>query len=595
MVRVRTIILCVILALFSYDVVSSHSSASRKKPQRKKSSRSTARVHKPKPPDPALLWNDCGEECLSRIFGNAVSPIRIAPVNGEIGGMAVQGDHVYVLVKNFNLIIDAVFKIRKKNGRIEAIWGLGRHNAEAITSNGARLLIASRSKNYFLRSLSFAGRNGPDITMRSLPEGAISGLASSGDTVYLSTVTGEGSAIYRMSTAGGKPERIGTFSGTVRGLAICGGTLAVLVEEFDRYTDGWIMLLDPAGRVKERLACPGGVPAAITGEGSLLHFLENRKPGSLVYPAVVMSGKRMVLADPRVQRVTITFPVAGMNRHAYHADLWIPYPIHRPFQNVRRVSIEPHTKEVVTDRYGNRWARLNWTGARGRVVARLTFDIITAASAVTVDRDYRFREGDVPPEVHAVTKDETHACDISSYIIRSHATRIEEGGTYLDRILAVRNYVNEAVRFSAYVDRWGRASEYLFRGRGDAYGMALGFAALSRYLGMPSRVAGALRLHGGRAGDDSHSSDVWNQVYLPGQGWIDVGIGRGNGGPRERFAGRPNRYFVTFEGDFDKRDYAGVFAETEWSGVCRWRSADANRRAEVTFGPVSLEVRDLRE
>ncbi len=595
MLRVRTIIVCVILSLFCHDAVSSHTSSSRKKPQKKKSSRASAHARKPKPPDPALRWEGCGDECLSGYFGSAVSPVRIAAVNGEIGGIAVQGGHLYVLVKNFNLIIDAVFKIRRRNGRIESIWGLGRHNAEAITSDGARLLIVSRSEKYFLRSLSFTGRNGPDISLRSLPDGAISGLAASGDTLYLSTVTGEGSAVYKMSAGGGKPARMGSFNCTIRGLALREGTLVAVAEESGRYSEGWLLLLDGGGRETGRFAWPAGVPAAVTAEGSLIHALESRGSVHQVYPAALLPERRMVLADPRVQGVTITFPVTGMNRHAYHADLWIPYPTNRPFQNVRRVSIEPRPKEIVSDRYGNRWARLGWNGARGRVAARLSFDIFTVAASATVDPAYLFREGDLPPEVSALTKIETRAFDLSNYIIRSHSTRIEGSGAYLDRILGVRNYVNDAVRYSAGVDRWGRASEYLFRGRGDAYGMALGFAALSRYVGIPARVAGALRLDVESPDTASGIDDVWNQVFVPGQGWIDVGIGRGREGSRELFAGRPNRYFVTFEGDFDTRDYAEVFAETEWCGVCRWRSAEGNRGAEVTFGPVSMDLRDLGE
>jgi hypothetical protein len=337
------------------------------------------------------------------------------------------------------------------------------------------------------------------------------------------------------------------------------------------------------------------VPAAVTAEGSLIHALESRGSGHRVYPAALLPEKRLVLGDPRVQGVAITFPVTGMNRHAFNADIWIPYPTNRPYQNVRRVAIEPAPKEIVRDRYGNRWARLTWSGVRGKVAARLSFDIITVASAVTVDPAYLFREGDLPSEVSAITRTETRAFDLSNYIVRSHSTRIEGGGAYLDRILGVRNYVNDAVRYSGGVDRWGRASEYLFRGRGDAYGMALGFAALSRFVGIPARVAGAIRLEDPGHGAESCADDVWNQVFFPGHGWIDIGVGRGRGESRECVAARPNSYFVTFEGDFDTKDYAEVFAETEWSGVCRWRSADGNRRAEVTFGPVSLEVRDLRE
>ncbi len=594
MARVRIIILCVIVSILCQEGLLSKTSKSKRPPRKGKARHAAPRRVTQKPPDPALQWTDCGEQCISPVFGNKVAPIRIAPVNGELRGIAVQGDHLYLLVKNFNLIIDAVFRIRRSNGKIESIWGIGRHDAEAIASDGENLWIASRSEKYFLRKLTFAGRGAGERAVTILPEGSISGLACAGDSIFFSLQYGDGSSIYRFSKGKGSMEKIGSYGGAIHGLALSGGMLVAHVEEFDRYANGWLLVVCPAaGKVKKRLSYAKVAPAAMTGDGELLYALESRKTGSVVYTAVARMDRNVVMADPRVQRVTLTFPVAGKNHHAYNADLWIPYPINRPLQNVRQVTIEPRPVEIVNDRYGNRWARVHWSGVKGKVSARLGFDIITSAAAVTVEPGYHYNDEDVPADVRSSTKGETYACDISSYIIKSHSTRIDGEGAYLDRILAVRDYVNGAVRFSAYVDRWGKASEYLFRGRGDAYGRTLGFAALSRYLGIPSRAAGALRLESRAAGTDT--SATWNQVYMPGAGWIDIGIGRDYGNARERFAGRPNRYFVTFEGDFDKKDYSEVFVETEWSGVCRWSSVDEVRKADVAFGPVRIEARDLKE
>ena len=42
-----------------------------------------SRKGKPKPPDPALEWKECGDRCLAAAFGNNLSPVRIAPGGGK--------------------------------------------------------------------------------------------------------------------------------------------------------------------------------------------------------------------------------------------------------------------------------------------------------------------------------------------------------------------------------------------------------------------------------------------------------------------------------------------------------------------------------
>jgi hypothetical protein len=162
-------------------------------------------------------------------------------------------------------------------------------------------------------------------------------------------------------------------------------------------------------------------------------------------------------------------------------------------------------------------------------------------------------------------------------------------------VLSIRDYVNGTIRFSGYTDRWSKASDYLFRGRGDAYGQTVGFAALSRYLGIPARAAGGLLLDDRPKEREADYNMTWNQVYLPGCGWIDIGIGRDYGHAKESFASRPGGYFITMEGDFDTIDYTTVFTETEWSRACRWSSVDRRKQADVAPGRIQVKVQDLKE
>ncbi len=557
----------------------------------------TARIvkEKPKPPDPALQWKDCGDYCLSRMFGNDVRSVRINPVTGEIRDIAIQGDYIYLLVKNFNLITDAIFIIRKSSGRIESIWGIGRQSAEGITCDGKFLWVISSSEKYFLRKLSLSGRGSGDIAIKSLPTGEIRGLACAGDNAFFTVRGDEETALYLFNRQSRILKKIGSYRGGISGVAFYRDHIIAGINEFDTYSGRWLLVMGPDGSLKKKLSFVNTDISSMTSDGMRVYFLEKRFPGARVAPMAVLMDGNMVLADPRIQRVELTFPVIGANANLFNADLWIPYPMNRKFQNVRAVAIEPRPLEIIQDRFGNRWARVRWERVSGSVKAVMKFDIITAAVAYTIEPRRPFDPAGIPADVRKSFLGETGVFDLSSYIIKSHSSRIESEGPFLARVLAIRDYVNGAIRFSGYGDRWVKASDYLFRGRGDAFGQTVGFAAVSRFLGIPARAAGGIFLDGAPKERESDYSIPWNQVYLPGSGWVDIGIGRDYDHGREQFACRPGRYFVTMEGDFDTVDYATVFTEKEWARACRWSSVDKNRQADVSPGAIQVKAQELRE
>lgn len=597
MVRFRTaVIACMLLSLLFQEGL--YPKAPKRAPRQhayKKHRHVKARKKKPKAPRPELEWKECGDRCLARIFDNNISPVRIAPVKGELRDIALHGSNIYLLVKNFNLIADAIFVIRKETGKIKSIWGIGRHDAEAMTCDGGSLWIVSRSEKYFLRKITFSGKAAGDIGIRSLPEGSINGLASAGGSFVFSARAGEKSNLYSFDGKGGTMKRIGSFHGMVNALTCFGGRVILHVEEAGPYSNQWLMIMNPDGSITKKMSFINATVASLSCQGDLVYVLDRRSNGSAVFSVAVLEDANLVLADPRIQRVSITIPLASANTHPYSADLWVPYPLNRSFQNVRRISIDPKPREITDDSFGNRWARVRWDRITGNARAVLTFDIITCAVSYTVDPGYVFNEADLPNEVREYSRKETSAFDISHYVVKSHSTRIDTNGTYLARILSIRDYISGAIRYSAYDDRWGRASDYLFRGRGDAYGQTVSFAAISRVLGVPARAAGGFVLEGPGREQGGGNAMTWDQVFVPGTGWIDIGIGRDYDHTRESFAYRPNRYFLSFEGDFDTSDYSDVFTHTEWGWALRWSSADERRKADVKIGPAQISVEDLKE
>jgi hypothetical protein len=595
MTRSRLIVILFVLISLLPDQALFSKTAKKGRPRYSRSRYVKVKKEKPKPPDPALEWKECGDLCLRQLFNNDIASVRINPVTGDIRDIAVQGDYIYLLVKNFNLITDAIFTIRKDTGRIESIWGIGRQGAEGMTCDGQYLWIISSSEKYFLRKLTLTGRGSGDISVRSLPEGEIKGLACAGDSVIFSVRSGEESILYQFSRQSRVLKKIGSYHGLISALTFYQGWIVAHINEFDTYSNHWLLVVSPAGELRKKLSFVNSDTSAMTSDGRRLYLLEKRPAGARVSPAVVMVDGNMVLAEPRVQRVELTFPLAGRNANLFTADLWLPYPINRRFQNVRQVTIEPPPREITVDRFGNRWARVHWDRASGNVRAVMRFDIFTAAVAFTIERDRGYDPGAVPADVRKSFMGETGVFDLSNYVIKSQSSRISTDGPGLARILAIRDYVNGTVRFSGYGDRWSKASDFLFRGRGDAYGQTVSFAAISRYLGIPARAAGGLLLDGTPKERESDYNMTWNQVFLPGSGWIDIGIGRDYGHARECFASRPGRYFITMEGDYDTIDYTHVFTETDWSRACRWSSVDKRKQADVAPGPIQVKVQDLKE
>ncbi len=587
------ILCCVVIALLARDGLLSKTAKGRPAKARYKRSVHASHKSRAKAPDPALSWTDCGDNCIARLFHDDLTAVNIAPVTGEIADFAVRGNYFYLLVKNFNLITDAIFTIRKDTGRIEAIWGIGRHDALAITCDGENLWIASRSEKYFFRKLSMSGRRSGDVGLKKIPEGDMRGIAATPDYIAFSMRSGEETSIFLFNRHTWAVSKMGSYRGMIGDLAYHQGLLTAYYNEFDSYGTHWILLIDPPRGIVKKMRFVDHEPAAIASDGVHAFLMEKRDHGVRVRPFAVAAARNLVVADPAIRRVSITFPVCGQNANPFAADLWVPYPANRRLQNIRRVSLKPKEREISTDRFGNRWARVRWDHATGSVSAEMTFDIMTAAAAFTIDRDYRLKGDDLPAEVRAVSLGETSAFDLSSDIIKTCSSQIGAANTYLEQLLALRNYVNDTIRFTIYDDRWARASEYFTRGRGDAFGQTVGFAALSRSLGVPTRAAGGILIDDGSKQEGGR--DTWNQVYLPEAGWIDIGIGRDYGREREQFAARHNRYFITFEGDYDARDYSRVFAEKEWSRVLRWSSVDKKRAADVVPGPITVRAHELKE
>jgi transglutaminase-like putative cysteine protease len=596
MTRYRyAILICIVIVFPLHADPNPRPAKSKYSPQRVKGKKKIPGPKRTKSADPGLEWKDCGESCLKTIFDDETASMQIPPIKGSLKGIAIQGENLYLLVKNFNLITDAIFVIRRDTGRIRAIWGIGRLSAEAIASDSRSIWILSGSKEYFLRRLSPQGVGVENIGLRSLPEGDINGLAFARGSFMFTVHSKQGTDIYAFNPAAGTPSRLFSFGGIIPAIAFFRGSLIACQQDFDTYAGRWLLVINLKTGLKNKMNFIDAEPLGFAATEKHVFMMERRSGGACVYPMIVLPSKGLILANPAVRRLEITFPLISRRPNPFDADLWIPYPMNRRFQNVRRIAVEPDPRETVTDKYGNRWAHISWRRARGGVRAVLRFDMLTCAAAYTLDKGYTAVSKDIPGEIRKDFLQETQHFDTSNYVVRSHSTRIQADGPYVARILAVRDYIDKAVSYRGNEPRWSKASECLFKGRGDAYGKTLGFVALARFLGIPARAAGGLLVDRHPYGQDEESS-VWDQVYFPGAGWIDINADdRKLGSASGSFACRTNRYFITFEGDFDKVDYTRVFTGTDWRVAYKWSSADTRKEADVLPGRVLIKAHDLRE
>lgn len=548
---------------------------------------------KPKVMDPELEWKDCADSCLKDLFHGHYSSIKLPSVKGEFRDASVIGNRIFLLVKDFNLISDAVFTIRSDNRKIESIWGIGKHDAQTMTSDGSALWIMSKSRRYFLRKLTLDGKPAGDFKCAAIPDGSYRGLAVAGGTIVFAARQSEGSRIYRFTPTTGGLTEIYAAQGGIHAMAFREGFLIAYLNEFDTYAEDWLLVIDPSGALKNKIRFVERMPLSFSSDGKILYMLEQHNSEALILPiAIVNTGS--VLADPRLNRVELTYNVAGRAGRRFSCTLWMPYPMNRRYQNVRRISISPQPQEIAVDRYGNRWAAVQWEHASGAVKAVLTFDVLTAARADTVNRGIRLNEAEVPAAIRETACRETEAFNLSHYVVKSHATRLITEGTWLSRVLAIRDYVNAAVQYSNCDERWGKASDYLYKGRGDDYGHAVSFIALARRMGVHARAAGGIMLDRDRREFAPLDGESWSQVYLPGTGWIDLGFTKGDGDVRRRFSSRPSCCVVLFEGDFDRCDYADVFSEKGWLGVLR-SSVGTDGVPDAELRSIQLAARSLEE
>ncbi len=542
-------------------------------------------------PTPRIEWNECAEPCLYRIFKQNIAPTTIPDCRGRVMGFAATAQKYYVLIRNFNRISDAIFTIDRHKVAVRSIWGIGTHRAAAMTREGDSFWIVSYSEKYFIRKLNTAGMAQEYHSVKALPAGTITGIGVNGGRVFFSVIEKDVSKIYLYNTATRSPVEFISMPGRVKALISEGGKLYAFQKCDDRFAKYWIVEINAEKKTQTRYRYINARIDAMAWDGEMFLFMQRKKKVESVFPAVIIPETRTVLVRPRARRITLTYNLNVRSMSPVDAGVWLALPAETTYQHIRNLEIKPEPREIVNDKWGNRWARVEWSKASGRVTVSVEFDMLNCSVAQTLANDVSQVDKGGPGALSA-----THAYDHGTFIVKSHMSRITATGSYYNKVMAVRDYVLDSIAFSQYSKKWGKASTYLYKGRGGVYGYCLSFIAMARGFSIPARSVGALTIDSPRRRGEQMTAHTWVQVQMPGNGWVDMDLPADMGPQKERrlrhFGFRSSRFIITFIGDFDRRDCRDRFAQKSWF-LSKFPRARGSSVPWISIDRITVNAKDL--
>jgi len=531
---------------------------------------------------------------ISKTFRGDFTHVRSGPVtDGYAMGFAKAGQYGYLLVQGRHGKADTVRKIHMESGNEEATWEIGKNGAAAMTFDGSSLWVMSRNRAAFLRQVSLDGDVARTVPMDDGVPGKYYGLAHGRGRFYFSSQHEGKSRVYEMGAEGGVCRERYSFPEKIYSLAWQKGCLYAFQTAFDTYANHWLIIMDLQKRTSRKMRFLTAHPWALAGEDGRFYAMVRDKNRAVVYPFVVLPKSKLILGNPMTRRVTMTYRFVNGNRNPYTCDLWAAYPIDRDFQNVANIAVKPQPAEVVKDMFGNPWMRIHWERETAGHEATISFDVTNVAAACTLDKKRLLKRPSFPKAIRAAWTRETYSFDYSAPAVTAALKGVRKEKHCLSQILAIRNCVNDALTVVGPSGPESKASLFLAKGEGRCYAHTLCFAALARAHGIPARAIGGTHFETRRSETEIANEHTWNQVYVPRTGWVDIDTvtdDAKDGKHRFNAIGyRPNRFFITFVGDYDRFDPGRVFTQRGWYRSYRWASLDRANRAAVKLLPAEIK------
>lgn len=345
----------------------------------------------------------------------------------------------------------------------------------------------------------------------------------------------------------------------------------------DRYRDEIYMINPENGHVVIILDAPGPYAWGLTWRSDRL-FNTDYQYDSL-FEIVVKDGETHKTFDHRKAVVDFTTEADVLGPGTVESiDIFYAVPSDRPNQKILNdIKFIPEPDRFEKDRWDQKIAVFHYEDLKASESIEVSMRIELETAAIRYFIHPEDVGNSIPPEIAKRYLADGIKYDISHPYIKKLVEDIvgDEPNLYW----RARKLYQHLITNMEYelVGGWNTAPTVLQRGNGSCSEYSFSFIALCRAAGVPARYVGSLVVRG----DDASYDDVfhrWNEIYLPGYGWIPVDANAGDRPlPAEQaaaFGGHSNRFLITTEGGGDSEYLGwGYNHENRWisSGKCRIR------------------------
>ena len=288
--------------------------------------------------------------------------------------------------------------------------------------------------------------------------------------------------------------------------------------------------------------------------------------------------------------MAIRFLIESKNQNAYNFDYYVPLSQSQDLEELRNFKITPEPAAVVRDKFGNSWALIQGRNVRGSTEVRVEFEMLAAESLVTFDPAVVFSEKDFPADLLVNQTSETYSFNFShpvfARILPALKREVAAEPNYYRKIQLIENATNDLLRIRGPSGPESQASEFVRQGVGRCYAHTIVFATLARAVGIPTRAAAGMWINNNVLEvQDDPAVHTYNQVYLPGTGWIDVDAVADDSDKEPKSNRSIGLHYTgmwrTFYGDYDRADFQRVFTQRGWIDHFTCESVDESRKADV--------------
>ena len=467
--------------------------------------------------------------------------LDIPAPGGFCTGMTFDGNALWVA----DYHADSLFLIDVREGKtVRALASPGYWPA-GLAWDGRYLWNADRKQ---AKIFKIDPDNGRVLRVLDAPGSSPAGMAWDGETLWVADDRAnridkldlsDGTAIRSIDMAG--PQGL-TFDGTYFWCS-------------DR-SHNEITMIDPVSeQIILAFASPGPYPRGMAWDGFALWVVDYET--DRISKIVRQDQELYRLSDTRHATITLMHQahITGQGS-VLSLDVFFAIPENRPQQKVLSISYSPALPEVVSDKWGQKFAAFRRQNLESCSISEAEMRVEADISAIQyfIFPEHCGTLADIPANLVAEYTADGSKYRIFHPFIQETVRQVvgdEQNPYWVARKLY--RFVGETLEYKLE-GGWNIAPYVLQRGTGSCSEYSFSFISLCRAAGLPARYVGAAVVRG----DDASLDEVfhrWPEVYLPNYGWVPMDPQAGDkASPRDQLRGigrLPNRFLITTQGGGD--------------------------------------------